>query len=186
MLDALKLDRPVLVGHSVAGDELSSIGARRSSRIAALIYLDAAWDRTYVPPPDNKGAKDEGNFAKVDIHDQPKPDPSRFDPEDAVRAGVEKPDYRRITVPALALYAAPRTWKEMMPGDPGFTDPEKLAAAEKVVAQMALMRKHMADEFRSGVAKSRAIEIPGASHYIFQTNEADVLREMLSFLRSLD
>lgn len=174
-----------MAGHSVAGAELSSIRARGSNRVAALIYLDAAWDRTYVPPQD-KQSGEQGNFDKVGIHDQPKPDPMRFDPRDAVRAGVQKPDYARITVPALALYAAPGTWKEMMPGEPDFKDPEKSAAAAKVVAQMAKIRRHMADEFRSGVANSRVIEIPGANHYIFQTKEADVLREMLSFLASLD
>ena len=183
VLDALKLEKPVLAGHSVAGEELSSIGARFSDRIAALIYLDAAWDRTYVPP--HASAK-EGNFDKVGIHDQPKPDPERFDPADEVRAGVAKPDYARIRVPALALYGAPRTWKEMMPESPGFTDTERLAAAEKVVAQMARIRKYMADTFRSGVTNSRVIEIPGASHYLFRTNEADVLREMRTFIGSLD
>ncbi|MFN7923594.1 MAG: alpha/beta fold hydrolase [Bryobacteraceae bacterium] len=114
VLDTLRLERPVLVGHSIAGEELSSIGARRSDRIAALIYLDAAWDRTYVPPQAKKSGP--GDFDKVGIPDQPKPDPARFDPAVAVMAGVQKPDYARITVPALAFYAAPRTWKEMMPG----------------------------------------------------------------------
>jgi hypothetical protein len=42
----------VLVGHSVAGEELRSIGARRSDLIAGLIYLDAAGDRTYSSPKD--------------------------------------------------------------------------------------------------------------------------------------
>ena len=102
VLDALKLERPILAGHSVAGEELSSIGARSSDRVAALVYLDAAWDRTYVPPQDKKRGE-QGNFDKVGIHDQPKPDPMRFDPRDAVRAGVQKPDYARITAPALAL-----------------------------------------------------------------------------------
>ena len=51
---------------------------------------------------------------------------------------------------------------------------------------MARIRKHMEDEFRSGVGTSRVIEIPGGSHYVFRTNEADVLREMRGFLRSLD
>ena len=183
VLDVLKLEKPVLVGHSVGGEELSSIGARYSNRIAGLIYLDAAWDRTYVPPQDKKN---EGNFDRVGIHDQPKPDPARFDPRDTVGAGVQKPDYSQIRAPALALYAAPRTWKEMMPDSEELTDGEKLAAAEKVVAQMARIRKHMADEFRLGVANSIVVEIPGPSHYVFQTSEADVLREMRSFLRSLE
>ena len=184
VLDTLRLERPVLIGHSVAGEELSSIGARKPDRIAALIYLDAAWDRTYVPPRSKKSGP--GDFDKVGIHDQPKPDPARFDPVNAVLAGVQKPDYARITVPALALYAAPRTWKEMMPDAPEIKEPEQLSATERVVAQMAKMRKHMADEFRSGVAKSSVVEITGASHYLFRTNLDDVLREIVGFLRGLD
>ena len=42
VLDRLKLDRPVLVGHSLAGEELSSVGSRFPERVAGLIYLDAA------------------------------------------------------------------------------------------------------------------------------------------------
>lgn len=73
-----------------------------------------------------------------------------------------------------------------MPGSPEFTDPKKQKAAQKVVESMAQMRKHMAQSFRTEVAKSRVVEIPGASHYLFQTNEADVLREIRTFLDSLD
>jgi non-heme chloroperoxidase len=183
VLDVLKLERPVLVGHSVAGEEMSSIGARYSHRVAALIYLDAAWDNTYVLPQDDKRSAD---FDKVGIAAAPKPDPERFDPHNALGAGAEKPDYARIRVPALALYAAPRTWKEMMPGFPEFTDPDEREAADRVVAYTARTRKFMEDTFRSGVSNSRVIEIPGASHYLFRTNEADVLRSMRAFLDSLD
>jgi pimeloyl-ACP methyl ester carboxylesterase len=44
-IGALKIERPVLVGHSVAGDELSSMGSRHPEQIAGLVYLDAAYDR---------------------------------------------------------------------------------------------------------------------------------------------
>jgi non-heme chloroperoxidase len=37
VLDALKLDRPVLVGHSLAGEELSSVASRHPEWIAGLI-----------------------------------------------------------------------------------------------------------------------------------------------------
>lgn len=134
---------------------------------------------------ENKGGKDEGNFTKMGIAEQPKHVAGRFDPDDAVRAGVEKPDYGRIRVPALALYAAARTWEELMPDSPTPTDPEKRAAAAQVVASMARIRKHMAESFRTGVANSRVVEIPGASHYLFRTHETDVIREMRRFLQSL-
>ena len=50
VLDALTLDRPVLVGQSIAGEELSSIGSRYPERVAALIYLDAAYSYAYYDP----------------------------------------------------------------------------------------------------------------------------------------
>lgn len=37
----LQLVRPVLIGHSIAGQELSSIGSRHPGKVAGLIYLDA-------------------------------------------------------------------------------------------------------------------------------------------------
>ena len=43
VLDQLKLDKPVVVGHSIAGEELSSIGSRFPDRVAGLIYLDAGY-----------------------------------------------------------------------------------------------------------------------------------------------
>lgn len=39
----LKLIRPVLMGHSIAGEELSSIGTRAPDKIAGLVYLDAGY-----------------------------------------------------------------------------------------------------------------------------------------------
>jgi non-heme chloroperoxidase len=43
---AAKLNRPIVMGHSIAGEELTSLGANHPQLISGLIYLDAAWDRT--------------------------------------------------------------------------------------------------------------------------------------------
>jgi pimeloyl-ACP methyl ester carboxylesterase len=43
VLDSLHLDPPVLIGHSFAGEELSSVGTRYPERVAGLVYLDAAY-----------------------------------------------------------------------------------------------------------------------------------------------
>ena len=47
VVDSLKLNRPVLVGHSIAGEELSSVGSRRPEKIAGLIYLDAGYSYAF-------------------------------------------------------------------------------------------------------------------------------------------
>ena len=46
VIDKLKLQRPVIVGHSIAGLELSSIGSRHADRVGGIVYLDATftWD----------------------------------------------------------------------------------------------------------------------------------------------
>jgi non-heme chloroperoxidase len=48
-LDALQLKKPVLAGHSFAGQEMSNVATRHPTRVAALIYLDAmhSWDAEY-------------------------------------------------------------------------------------------------------------------------------------------
>jgi non-heme chloroperoxidase len=47
VLDQLKINRPVLVGHSLGGEELSSIGSRHPEKVAGLVYLDAAYGFAY-------------------------------------------------------------------------------------------------------------------------------------------
>jgi pimeloyl-ACP methyl ester carboxylesterase len=55
VIDALKLQKPVLAGHSIAGEELSSIGSRHPEKVGGLIYLDAGfpyafYDRVHGDP----------------------------------------------------------------------------------------------------------------------------------------
>jgi len=44
VLDSLKIVAPVLVGHSMAGSELTTLGVQHSDRLAGLVYLDAGDD----------------------------------------------------------------------------------------------------------------------------------------------
>jgi non-heme chloroperoxidase len=41
VLDELHLVKPVLVGHSIAGEEMSSVSKHHPGRVSAMIYLDA-------------------------------------------------------------------------------------------------------------------------------------------------
>lgn len=60
VLDSLKLAAPVLVGHSFGGQDLTTLGAEHSERIAGLVYLNSAEDPTLafsdyaVEPVDRK------------------------------------------------------------------------------------------------------------------------------------
>jgi non-heme chloroperoxidase len=47
VLAGLNVSRPVLVGNSIAGQELSSVGYRHRDKVAGLVYLDAAYSYAY-------------------------------------------------------------------------------------------------------------------------------------------
>ena len=47
ILDSLKLTKPVLAGHSIAGEELSSVSSRHPDRVAGLVYLDASYQYAF-------------------------------------------------------------------------------------------------------------------------------------------
>lgn len=83
VIDFLKMDKPVLVGHSLAGEELSSIANRRPERVAGLVYLEAAYAYTFdngkgpsfqdfqdlqapQPPPPNSA--DLANFTALQMY----------------------------------------------------------------------------------------------------------------------
>jgi non-heme chloroperoxidase len=47
VIDTLNLKRPILVGHSIAGVELSSLANSHPNRVAGLVYLDAAYSYAF-------------------------------------------------------------------------------------------------------------------------------------------
>jgi pimeloyl-ACP methyl ester carboxylesterase len=57
VIAALNLDRPVLVGHSIGGFELSAVASVRPDRIAGLAYLDAAYAYA-ISLPDGASVQD--------------------------------------------------------------------------------------------------------------------------------
>lgn len=50
VIEVLRVKKPVLIGHSIAGQELSSIGSRFPDKVAGLIYLDAGYSYTLYSP----------------------------------------------------------------------------------------------------------------------------------------
>jgi len=47
VMDSLGIRQPVLLGHSIAGQELSSIGSRHPEKVAGLVYLDAGYQYAF-------------------------------------------------------------------------------------------------------------------------------------------
>ena len=83
---------------------------------------------------------------------------------DAIFAGRQKPDYARIRVPVLALFAFGRSLEDQTERYKP-QDAEERSAMEHVYASnLAIRQKHMRD-FRSRVTSARVIELHGVNYY---------------------
>ncbi|HKD79667.1 MAG TPA: alpha/beta hydrolase [Candidatus Angelobacter sp.] len=217
VLDALKLNRPVLIGQSIAGEEMSSVASRHPERVAGLVYLDAGYSYAFYDSsrgdPDvdivdlrnkleqfknGKGPedlrpliqelleKDLPGFER-DLRTMQKDLEAELGPENSTQLsrpvrpplqamfdGFQK--YTQIPVPILNIYAVPHDFSR--PGD----DPKERAAIE---ARDEITTGAQADAFAKGVPSARVVRLPHARHNVIASNEADVLREMNSFLAGL-
>jgi pimeloyl-ACP methyl ester carboxylesterase len=199
VLNALKLSQPVLVGHSIAGEELSSIGSRHPEKVAGLVYLDAAYGYAFFDP----SIQGDPNYLDVELDDlrtrlgalqdrahagagtplaqellsvdlplltreleklvadergrRPHPAAMPSAPVQAIRAGMQK--FSALTVPVLAIYAI----KE------GYAIADEAQAAA----------------FARANPSAHVVRLPNANHYVFRSNEADVLREIQAFVGGL-
>ena len=52
VIDGMSLNKPIVVGHSIAGEELNVLGREYTAKIGGLVYLDAAVNRTRGPSAD--------------------------------------------------------------------------------------------------------------------------------------
>jgi non-heme chloroperoxidase len=158
VIEALAISKPVLAGHSLGGEELSSIGSRYPEKVAGLIYLDAGYSYAFYAPG---------------LDPFPPPPTGPMPPLlEAIMTGVQK--YTKIPAPILAIYA--------LPHDAG---PAANAAARAAMETADQSGEAQAKAFESGLPTARVVRIPNANHYVFLSNEADVLREMDAFIGGL-
>ncbi len=99
----------------------------------------------------------------------------------AIIAGEQK--YTAVHVPVLAIYAVPHNLGTMLNG-PMLKDNPTAQAAMKATRPRATSAQANAIQL-AGVPSARVVRLPNADHFVFNSNEADVLREMNAFLSTL-
>jgi non-heme chloroperoxidase len=261
VLDALKINRPVLVGHSIAGDEMSSVGTRHPERVAGLVYLDAGYSNSFydrslgnvnidsrelqekleqmraastpqehrklveelveqdlpgmeaelrellkflqaepahpVSPP-TPSADDLASFpayqaftkrvqgvaypeAELRQMNESRPDGGvgKHQDKSSIRSAIEAGEqrYTEIRAPVLAFFANPRDRAPYAYNTPAERADFEALQAASIEAQVKA--------FERGVPSARVVRVANANHYVFLSNEADVLREMRAFLAGL-
>jgi pimeloyl-ACP methyl ester carboxylesterase len=196
VLDSLKLAAPVLVGHSMGGNELTTVASQHPDRVGGLVYLDAGADPKDFPASD-PAYMALGN--KLPPANRLPPPPAFPDSErrastadyqsarralKAIGEGTKKRDYSRIRVPVLSLFAVFRSADDPLRQDMP-KDPQERAAVEAFEAATMVYIKRYEKSLLSAVPGARIVELPGANHYVFLSNEAEVMREITLFIAGL-
>jgi hypothetical protein len=90
--------------------------------------------------------------------------------------------YTAIPVRVLAIFANPHglgAWVDRN------TDPAVRQAAQVYTSGLSALIEKQLKAFQNGVPMARVVALPGAHHYVYLSNEPDVLREMRDFLTGL-
>ena len=213
VMESLKIDHPVLIGHSLGGAELSSVGSRYPDKIAGLIYLDAAYSYAFYsesvgdPILDlidlqqrltsvlSAGYGDPASLheleqvtARLDrdlrrmeatrklMPPQP-PRPAATISPGAMAYARGRKKYTALHVPILAIFADPHDHGPLYKDNP--------AAKAAVIENDRETTDAEIEAFQAGVPSAHVVRIANANHFIFKSNEAEVMREMNAFLASL-
>jgi pimeloyl-ACP methyl ester carboxylesterase len=222
VFDALKLTAPVVIGHSIAGNELSQLGIHHYERIGGLVYLDALNDSSddwteydsleaklpeAIKKPPAPSPSDLKSFpayrdwrtrtqgvaipeAELRIDFAENPDGSvgsRVTPAyvpQAIMAGGAGHDYSQIRVPVLAFVGYPPLPQKQI-SDNHITEPAERTIVEAVFGTQVGLIRNRIKRINSAARGARVVDLWGANHFVFLSNEADVLRELHAFLAAL-
>jgi non-heme chloroperoxidase len=211
-LDKLHLTRVILIGHSIAGEEMTRFASTYPDRVLKLVYLDAAYDRVAgsamlselfpvqpaVPNPPIPTAADTAsaaayvayvhrtrgvNIPEADIRVRYKYDGWNEDITPASMAiAVETPNHKGVRAPALAIYAVTDSVSQMEPWQA--RDREHAAALAEMISVTESVMKKLRAQFRQEVAGAKVVEVHGGHHWVFVSHRDVVLRAIRDFLLS--
>lgn len=220
VLGALHLEdpgqpRPVLVGHSLGGEELSSVGSRHPEAVAGLIYLDAGYgyafyDKAHGSPQIDLAdlrnrlnllltgkVEDQIQFtnelltsleqATKDVAQSQKDLAANPPPKAPANRPPAPPIFTAIMTSTQKYTAIPVPVLAIfaVPHDPGETFKNDPARRAAFIEQDIRNTGTQADAFAAGVPTAHVVRLANANHYVFRSNPQDVLREMNTFLATL-
>ncbi|MBC7788840.1 MAG: alpha/beta hydrolase [Anaerolineae bacterium] len=212
VLDTLGLDSAVLVGHSIAGEEMTRFGETHATRCSGLVYLDAAYDRTElfkvfqanpIPQLPPMQAADSASRATVRAYmarqfavELPESEVqaiSRFDANGRY-AGSVTPDSNVARV--LAAVRKPSYESVKCPSLAVYAVADSTTQVLPYYAQLDSAQRRQADVLFKGFGplsfssrarvrefpQNRVVELLRANHYVFIHRRAEVDRAMRAFL----
>ncbi|HSE68429.1 MAG TPA: alpha/beta hydrolase, partial [Gemmatimonadales bacterium] len=211
VLDSLHLTRVALVGHSIAGDELTAFAGAFPDRVSHLVYLDAAYDHSGVgvlireypalPPMLAADSASPKAVQAYTLHTFGTLIPEaqfraigRYDSSDHLRANVTPdwvdsqvlqgcghPDYKAVRTPALVIDAVVDSASQAFP-NLAQLDSTTRQAAIRFTGKLQRWAATERERVRRELAGAQILELHGANHYVFYSHPAQVTEAMRQFL----
>lgn len=191
-LNAMKVERVNIIGHSMAGDEMTLFATLYPRRVKKLVYLEAAYNRTnfveleMTDPTlpaiwkrlllEVKGSPEAANVVVKDMM----PPNVWGNYKAIVKAMTEfRPDYSRVKAPALAFYATPEHPSDLTQMD----EETRRRVDEWWVKNFVPDARASITQFRREAPHGQVFEMKDANHYLFLGNTAgEVIRQTREFL----
>ena len=211
VLDSLRLGPVALVGHSIAGDELTGLAVAHPDRVTRLVYLDAAYDHSGIvellsgsPSPPPMLAADSASPAAVqaylmrsygmripeaqlraigryDVRDRLVGDVTPTAIDSMMLAGCGHPVYRAVRTPALVINAVIDSMPQVFPAWQAY-DAANQEAAIRFTAKLQQWGSTRAAQVERELKGAQVLALHGANHYVFDSNSAEVTSAMRAFL----
>lgn len=211
VIDHLHLKKVILVGHSIAGEEITKIATDHPSKIEKIIYIDAAYDRTelskifaIMPQPPAPKSSDSASIDAVSKFEKrvngismPNEELKQvliFSKEgkllksvtpDSISGAminiVVKPDYKKIKCPSLAIYAKFNRVKDVF----AFYDtPDSLKSKSNAKQLFQLLTKFTTESpaLFAKESKNGIVKKIKGRHYLFLSNPDETEKLMRDFL----
>lgn len=177
-MDAQKITRATLIGHSLAGDEMTLFASLYPKRVNKLVYLDAAYDRTKMLtcadelPPEIapaaalrmlREAMNCPGWADIVVKDMPAADIYNVQVSTMRSATKYRPEYKKVTAPSLSIYADPEV--AQLPANLPDETRKNLDTYWK--EKRAPLSRASMEQFRKEMKNAEVVEIKGSTHYVF-------------------
>lgn len=210
VMAALHIPKPAIAGHSIAGEELSSIGTRYPGKVSGLIYLDALNQYSFYDPSvadlsveTSTVKRDLGRM--FDLQNDPAAMRALIADVQSSLPNLQKAlsDAAEATASMEATLDQPQK-PEDLAGNRIFDNTRKYGPVKVPVLTILaeprqcgnncdkpFMQKIMAAaatrsaNFEKQNPNARVVRIARANHYIWRSNSDEVLREMNAFMDGL-
>jgi pimeloyl-ACP methyl ester carboxylesterase len=214
VIDSLHLTKPVVAGHSLAGQELSSLGSRHADRVAGLVYLDAGYAYAYYDSTRGNVHLDQSVLKQRLERLQAAANVGDLATMDTIFKGLldqDLPALRRDLIfmqgalgqfkPGTTLGPPVRTGIEAAIDDGGqrYTNvrgpvlaiyalanpPTGVGVDSQVTRRWIAQDQGTIGTFARGIPQAKIVILPNASHFVFNSNPGEVLAEMRAFIDRL-